>query len=160
MQLLKNTLILDEIMKYLVDYARQSTCHRSKCGSIIVDDYTSFYFKILGVGYNSMPCNEEGECFKDSLSSTFKSDKTCCIHAEQRAIMDCLKKNPSEIVGSQLFFIRLDDENNPKISGTPYCSICSKMALDVGIANFHLWHDAGWTAYEAEEYNKITFQYQ
>lgn len=107
-----------------------------------------------------MPCHEEGECFKDSLSPTFKSDKTCCIHAEQRAIFDALKMYPSQIEGSHLFFIRLDDENNPKVSGAPYCSICSKMALDVGIATFHLWHSNGWTAYDTDEYNKLTFQRQ
>ena len=160
MQLLQNTPILDEIMKYLVGFAQRSTCHRSKCGSIIVDNCDSEYFKILGVGYNSMPCNEEGECFKDSLSPTFKSDKTCCIHAEQRAIIDCLKMYPSKIEGSHLFFIRLDDEDKPKISGAPYCSICSKMALDVGIATFHLWHEAGWTGYDTKEYNDFTFQRQ
>jgi deoxycytidylate deaminase len=148
-------------MKYLVGYAEQSTCHRSQCGSIIVDNPNIDYFKILGVGYNSMPCNTEGSCFKDTLASTFKSDKTCCIHAEQRAILDALKRYPKlEYMNASLFFIRLDENKQPKPSGKPYCSICSKMALDVGIAKFHLWHPEGWTAYDTKEYNDLTFQYQ
>lgn len=38
--------------------------------------------------------------------------------------------------GSILFFIRLDENDNPKRSGEPYCTICSKSALDVGISKF------------------------
>lgn len=146
-------------MDQLVAVASQATCKRSKCGSIIVTD--SFSPLIIGRGFNSMPCNVNGECFKDDLAPTFKSDKTCCIHAEQRAIMDALKSPFSkDIVGSTLFFIRLDENDQPKHSGRPYCSICSKMALDTGIKNFVLWHVEGWTAYDTEEYNKITFDYK
>ncbi len=147
---------LKQIIDVLIEIAKASTCKRSKCGSVIVNNE----YSIIGEGYNSMPCHEEGECFKDSLSPTFKSDKTCCIHAEQRDIMDALKKEwRDQIKGSTLFFIRLDENNNPKHSGNPYCSICSKMALDVGISKFVLWHKEGWTAYDAKEYNEITFQY-
>jgi deoxycytidylate deaminase len=137
----------------LVDIARKSTCHRSKCGSIIINDD-----KIIGVGYNSQPCNITGECFKDTLSKEFKSDKTCCIHAEQRAIFDALKTNPDSIVGSTLYFIRLDENDNPKRSGDPYCTICSKSALDVGIKDFCLWHHDGWNAYQTDYYNQLSFK--
>ena len=58
-----------------------------------------------------------------------------------------------------LFFIRLDENDEPKHSGKPYCSICSKMALDAGIKKFVLWHKEGWTAYDTKEYNDLTFQY-
>ena len=143
----------DFLLKVLVGYARQSTCHRSKCGSIIVSED-----KIIGVGYNSQPCDIEGTCFKDNLDKNFKSDKTCCIHAEQRAIFDALKKNPSKVEGSVLYFIRLDEDGNPKMSGEPYCTICSKSALDVGISKFVLWHSEGWTAYDTDYYNKLSFK--
>ena len=137
----------------LADIAKKSTCSRSKCGSIILNDN-----EIIGIGYNSQPCNVTGECFKDTLDPNFRSDKTCCIHAEQRAIFDALKTNPDKIVGSTLFFIRLDEHDNPKRSGEPYCTICSKSALDVGISKFCLWHAAGWTAYDTDYYNKLSFK--
>jgi hypothetical protein len=160
MQLLKQTPILDKIMEIVVSYAQQSTCHRSKCGSIIVDCPFTPTFNVIGAGYNSMPCNKEAACFKDSLASTFKSDKTCCIHAEQRAIMDGLARTPGlSQLAATLFFIRLD-EGNPKPSGKPYCSICSKMALDAGLSMFCLWSKDGWIAYDTEEYNELTFKYQ
>jgi deoxycytidylate deaminase len=108
-----------------------------------------------------MPCNEVGECFKDKLSPTFKSDKTCCVHAEQRAIINALKSGwRNETIGSTLFFIRLDETGNFKPSGKPYCSICSKMALDVGISHFVLLHEEGWTKYDTKEYNELTFNYE
>lgn len=141
---------------YLVEIARNSTCHRSKCGSIIINSSN----EIIGVGYNSMPCDETKSCFKDSLSDTFKSDKTCCVHAEQRAIFNALSISPDTLKGSSLYFIRLDDDNNPKHSGEPYCTICSKMALDVGISTFCLWHKEGWTGYEANYYNQLSFKLQ
>lgn len=146
---------LDVAIDTMIDIAKRATCKRSKCGSVIINkDY-----EIIGTGFNSMPCNQIGECFKSDLSPTFKSDKTCCIHAEQRAIMDALKNNSDQIVGSTLLFIRLDENDMPKNSGRPYCSICSKMALDARIANFVLKHEGGWTAYDTVEYNELTFQF-
>jgi deoxycytidylate deaminase len=156
MELIKETIELTKIVYDLVETAKLASCKRSKCGSLIVSPNGN----IIGRGYNSMPCDLSGECFKESLSPTFKSDKTCCIHAEQRAIMDALKNSPNDIIGSTLYFIRLDDNDNPKYSGDPYCSICSKIALDVGINKFTLWHKQGWTAYDTYEYNNLTFQYK
>lgn len=139
----------------LVNTAAKSTCHRSKCGSILLSKEN----KVIGVGYNSMPCNVKAACFKDGLAPGFKSDKTCCVHAEQRAIMDALKKNPDDVEGSLLLFIRLDDNDAPKHSGEPYCTICSKFALDAGVGKFALWHKEGWTAYDTDYYNELSFQY-
>lgn len=147
--------ISQEDFDVLVGAAKKSTCHRSKCGSILL----SKEGKLIGIGYNSMPCNVEEACFKDGLASGFKSDKTCCVHAEQRAIMDAMKMNPSHIEGSLLLFIRLDENDAPKRSGEPYCTICSKIALDAGVGRFALWHKEGWTAYETNYYNKLSFEY-
>jgi deoxycytidylate deaminase len=141
------------LFDHLIQIAKNSTCHRSKCGSIIVSNN-----KIIGQGYNSQPCNFDGKCFKDELDLNFKSDKTCCIHAEQRAIVDALKNSPNDILDSSLYFIRLDENNMPKPSGDPYCTICSKMSLDVGIKWFNLWHKDGWVAYDTNYYNMLSFK--
>jgi len=157
MRILKENNELKIRANLLFDLAKNATCKRSKCGSIIVSENGT----IIGIGFNSMPCNENSACFKDRLAPTFKSDRTCCIHAEQRAIMNALKNRwRDQIKGSSLFFIRLDENDNPKHSGEPYCSICSKLALDVGITNFVLWHKEGWTSYNTNEYNERTFQYK
>lgn len=145
----------------VIEEAKLATCCRSKCGSIIVPSgiYPIGPY-IIGRGHNSMPCNVEGSCFKDDLPSDFKSDKTCCVHAEQRAIMNALATNASYVPGSTLFFIRLDENDQPKVSGDPYCTICSKMTLDVGIKYFCLYRSNGWVAYETEYYNWLSYQYK
>lgn len=148
--------VSDELFEQLVETAKCATCHRSKCGSLII----AADGQVISYGYNSMPCDVVEDCFKDGLAPTFKSDKTCCIHAEQRAIMNALKSFPDKIEGSTLLFIRLDENNVPKRSGEPYCTICSKLALDAGISRFCLWHKEGWTAYETKHYNELSFKYK
>lgn len=147
-----------EHIKKASEIALNSTCERAKCGCVIVKDG-----KIIGQGFNSPPLNmeEQRRCSIDKDSYNKKvTDKTCCIHAEQRAIIDALKNNSGEIIGSTLYFIRLDKDGKSAHAGKPYCTICSKMALDVGIVEFVLWHDQGVCAYNTDEYNILSYQYQ
>jgi len=145
-------------MKEAVKSALKSSCLKSKCGTVIVKDG-----KIIGRGFNSPPKELESQrkCLVDKKDFDDKvGDKSCCIHAEQRAIMDCLKNNADKINGSSLYFIRLDMQGNMQHAGKPYCTYCSKLALDVGISEFLLWHEKGICAYDTEEYNHISFQYK
>jgi len=156
------THILDEIenrkwIEAAVSVARQATCERSKCGSVIVSDGV-----IIGEGYNSPPGRLESRrrCWVEKSTYDPKvTDKTCCIHAEERAIMDALRRHPDKIVGSRLYFIRLDERDEPKRAGEPYCTICSKMALDAGIVEFVLWHESGMIAYPTDEYDALSCRY-
>lgn len=137
--------------------AKNATCLRSKCGSVIISNG-----EIIGTGFNSPPNNLDSErrCKnKKDIYDKKVSDKTCCIHAEQRAMFDALKRNPEKLVGSKIYFIRLDDQGNKKTSGKPYCTICSKMALDIGIKEFILYTKDGIKSYDTKEYNRISFNY-
>jgi len=153
----KKIIVVENFFTETVTIAKKATCTRSKCGSIIVSGD-----EIIGTGYNSPPHDDETERRCENKKDTYHkkvTDKTCCIHAEQRAIIDALKNNSDKLAGSRLYFIRLDDEGNPSRAGKPYCTICSKMALDVGIAEFVLWHDDGIRVYDTHEYNNLSFQY-
>ncbi|MBS3127080.1 hypothetical protein J4228_02860 [Candidatus Woesearchaeota archaeon] len=144
-----------QFMDKAAEVALHSTCFRSRCGTVIVKDNT-----IIGEGFNSPPQNECLEsCLKDTLPASFKSDKTCCVHAEQRAIMDALRRNSAKIERSQLYFIRLDEQGEKQYAGDPYCTICSKMALDVRIGEFVLWHEQGICVYDTKEYNARSFRF-
>jgi deoxycytidylate deaminase len=134
--------------------AKKSLCLRSKCGTKIVKNNI-----VLGSGHNSPPRNKKLEvCLKDFLPEDFKSDRTCCIHAEQRAIVDALHRYiKKEIDGSTLYFARINGDKHIVPAGKPYCTICSKFALDNGIAKWVLLHDFGFTEYDADEYNEISF---
>lgn len=142
------------LLEELVRTARQATCSRSQCGSIILAKDSEV---IIGKGYNSRPCDMIADCTKDLLPKDHKSDRTCCMHAEVRAIMDGLKNHPDKINGSQLIFVRLDEFGRPKPAEDIYCTICSKMALDAGVALFCLLTPSGWTAYRTDKYNDLSF---
>ncbi|EKE27862.1 MAG: hypothetical protein ACD_3C00142G0018 [uncultured bacterium (gcode 4)] len=137
--------------------ARSATCERSKCGSVIVKDW-----EIIWIWFNS-PTNgleSQRRCHMEKSSYNKKiTDKTCCIHAEQRAIMDALAKNPNKLKDSRLYFMRIDDSWNAKNSWEPYCTICSKMSLDVWISEFVLSKKEWICLYETWEYNDLSYKY-
>ncbi len=149
-----------EMMRWMdaaASTARNATCSRSKCGSVIAKDG-----EMIGAGYNSPAGEKESQRRCQALKEGYHrkvTDKTCCVHAEQRAIMDALRKHPDKIVGSRLYFIRLDENGVASRAGKPYCTICSKMALDAGVVEFVLWHEDGMCVYDTEEYNKLSFEY-
>lgn len=155
------------IMTMLVETAKKSTCLRSRCGAMVVN----LFGDTIGYGYNSpadscikpAPFDKQMpkklvSCIKDHLGPGFKSDKTCCMHAEQRAILNALQLG-HKVRGAFLYFIRIDENGAPLYTGQPYCTMCSKMALDVGISRFILYHEEGWTSYSTDYYNKLSFYY-
>lgn len=140
---------------YAAGLAQSAACLRSRCGSVIVDAGQR-----IGSGVNAPPAGlvSQQRCLRrQELATGFKSDTTCCIHAEQRAVMDALRHYPDQVPGSRLYFIRLDASGRPRIAGQPYCTHCSKLALDVGIAEFVLWQAAGITVYDTVEYNDLSY---
>lgn len=79
-----------ECIKKAAEIALKATCLRAKCGTIIVKNN-----EIIGTGINSPPGEKESQrrCIADKKELHPKiTDKTCCIHAEQRAIMDALQQ--------------------------------------------------------------------
>lgn len=148
-----------EARQYLAEaalVAAQATCLRAQCGSVIVKDGV-----IIGRGFNSPPQNLESQRHCEVEKTTYDAkvtDKTCCIHAEQRAILDALKNHPDQIHGARLYFIRLA-HGQPTFSGQPYCTVCSKLALEVGLAEFVLWHENGIVVYDTQEYNHLSFTF-
>lgn len=136
--------------------AEKSLCHRAKCGTIIIKDG-----EIIGAGYNAPPLDKEENrtCDKEFGPGKPNFDKTCCMHAEWRAIIDTLKNNSEKILGSKLYFTRVDENGQIKKVGKPHCTVCSRMALDVGIEKFVLWHEEGICEYPTDEYDRLSYGY-
>ena len=136
--------------------AEQALCLRDKCGAVVVSSC-----EIIGRGYNAPPLDdiENRKCHLDLvMSQKPKSDRTCCLHAEWRAILEAVKTDT--IIGSTLYFVRVDEEGNLKQSnGVPYCTVCSRLALDTGIAYFGLWTKDGAKMFPTKEYNEISYQF-
>ncbi len=147
-----------EFIDKAVDIALKSKCQDARVGSIIVKNN-----EVIGFGFNGPPADKESQRRCKNSKEVYNkkvTDKTCCIHAEQRAILDALIKNPEKIKNSKIYFIRVDSNGNKIKAGKPYCTICSKLALEVGIKEFILLNENGICSYNIEEYNSISFQYK
>ncbi len=138
--------------------AQKSLCLRDKCGAAIV-----LNGKVIAEGYNAPPQDslDNQKCgydFPVAHRKKPKSDCTCCMHAEWRAIMDALKAGV-DLAGSTLYFTRVDDQGQILFSGEPYCTVCSRLALDAGISFWALWHDPEPMLYDAQEYNDLSYAF-
>ena len=145
----------EEFFHEALKECEKSFCLSSQSGCVIANNNL-----IIGRGTNSPPGNVKIEkCLKDDLPENFRSDKTCCIHAEERAILDALSLGKKRLHGSTLYYIR-KKFGEKVFAGKPYCTICSKLALDVGVKEFVLWHENGIVAYDACEYNELSFAHR
>ena len=144
-------------MQEAAEVAKKAMCLRAKCGTVIVKDG-----RIIGEGYNAPPLDREENrvCNVDFPPGKPKYDQTCCVHAEWRAIMDALKNHPDKVANSSLYFTRVNEAGEIKKSGQPYCTVCSRLALDAGIATFLLWQEGGVAAYPTDEYNRLSYEYK
>lgn len=146
----------EEYIQEAAALARQATCEDAHCGAVIVKGG-----EIIGRGFNSPPqgtsvhrCQIPKSAYHPKVT-----DKTCCIHAEVRAVQDALRYSPGKLSGSALYFVRVGEDGKPKYSGEPYCTLCSKLVLDAGIATFHLFREEGIVSYSTDEYNERSFSY-
>lgn len=136
--------------------ASKALCLRAKCGTVIVKDGV-----IIGEGYNAPPQDnpEHRTCLNEyELPKNYRYDHTCCIHSEWRAILDAKARNPEKLKGSRLYFVRVTDTGELKRSGKPYCTVCSRLALDSGISEFVLWQEQGFAVFPTDEYDRVSFQ--
>ena len=138
--------------------AMNALCLRAKCGAVIVADGV-----VIGSGYNAPPADDisSRKCLNENYDRTRKPkyDLTCCVHAEWRAIIDALKNHKEKISGATLYYVRLNNDGNIRYSGEPFCTVCSRLALDVGIAKFGLWHEEGIVLYDTDDYNYRSYEY-
>lgn len=139
------------------EIAQQATCYRAKCGSVIVKDGV-----IIGEGYNGPPLGDESRrtCNKTwDYTKKSKYDKTCCIHAEWRAVIDACKRNPDKIEGSTLYFMRVDEDGNFTSAGEPYCTTCSRFTMEAGVGEFVLWNEVSVEVYSLAEYDQKSYEF-
>jgi deoxycytidylate deaminase len=137
--------------------AADATCHRAKCGSVIVKDGV-----VIGTGYNAPPRNNESRRTCDNTwdyDKKPKYDLTCCVHAEWRAVIDACKTNADKISGSVLYFMRIDENGNFTNAGDPYCTTCSRFTMESGIDEFALWNNNGADIYSLPEYDELSYAF-
>ena len=151
---------LTAIKQYFVLAAEQAalaSCQRAKCGAVIIQDG-----KVIGVGYNAPPCDDETQRMCDAQFDTSKKPKydlTCCVHAEWNAVLNACKRHADKLPGSQLYFMRIDDNGAFTNTGEPYCTTCSRLTMQSGVSEFALWNDDGADIYDTAEYNQLSYAF-
>lgn len=143
--------------KAAANIATQATCSRASCGSVIVKEG-----KIIGEGSNGPPLgNEENRRCEVAWDFSIKPkyDKTCCVHAEWRAVIDASKRNGADIEGSRLYFMRIDENGGFTDAGEPYCTVCSRLTMESGVSEFVLWNAEGADVYSLAEYDRKSADY-
>lgn len=146
----------DDWIQEAARVAKQALCLNARCGAVVVRDD-----RIIGSGYNAPPGDSEDarECLSVRAFKTKPAyDRTCCVHAEWRAILDAVAKSPDLVRGSALYFARIAADNSILFSGEPYCTVCSRLALEVGIETFYLLHETGLTGYPTLTYNRQSYE--
>ena len=134
-----------------------ASCGRAQCGTVIVKDG-----KTLGTGSNGPALgHDHGRRCDEPINNSIKPkyDKTSCVHAEWRAILDACKRHGKDLAGSTLYFIRVGVNGAFTDAGQPFCTVCSRLTLEAGISSFALWNDDGADIYDAKEYDDLTYQY-
>jgi deoxycytidylate deaminase len=136
------------------EVASRSLCRRALCGSIIVKGD-----ELLAEGFNSPPQNKDEyrTCRNEyDIPRGFRHDRTCCIHAEQRAIQNALKAG-KDLAGSRIYFVAVDSEGNKIMTTDLKCTICSRAVLDAGIAEFAFFTAEGLCVYEPAEVDALSY---
>ena len=147
--------------------AQRSLCLKSRCGAVLVNkpsyvqEGTSPLFggTLLSVGFNGPPKNDAAyrRCGLTTPSKAHpKAGRTCCVHAEVRALLSAPRER---LVGSTLYFSRVNELGYLQPSGRPWCTECSKLALDLGVEKWVLWHADGPAEYDADHYDWLSNRY-
>ncbi len=145
-----------EIFELAAKEALLATCTRAKCGAIIVSDG-----QVIGKGHNSPPLDLESQrrcSYEYDYHKKPKYDKTCCVHAEWNAILDACKRHGEAVTGSTLYFMRVDEDGNFTNADQPFCTVCSRLALQSGVKLFVLWNN-GPVFYKTDEYNRLSYKF-
>lgn len=148
--------------------AQDSLCLKSKCGAVLVaptlffekaGDKALFEGRLLSAGSNGPPRNDVAfrRCGETTPSKDHpKAGRTCCVHAEVRALLAIPR---GRILGSTFYFARVDEKGVLLPSGRPWCTECSKLALDLGVKTWVLWHADGPAEYDAAHYDWLSNRY-
>lgn len=148
---------IESYFQFAAMVAQEATCRRARCGAVIVQDG-----EVIGEGYNSPPLNDEGQRMCDSpkdVARKPKYDKTCCLHAEWRAVLDAYKKNAQKVKGATLYFVRLGEAANFDDFGQPFCTTCSRLMMEAELSDYRVWNNSGVDVYPLAEYNQKTYEF-
>ena len=152
-----NALRARSFLARAAEAAKESKCRKAHCGAIVVVDE-----QIVGRGYNAPPQDRSdfGTCSwpYNADSAKPRYDQTCCLHAEWRAVLDAASTGLLPCNAS-LYFLRLLPDDRWAEEDNPYCTVCSRLILDVGITEIYVPNSRGIVSYSAEEFYRLSYEF-
>jgi dCMP deaminase len=139
------------------EVAKESKCRKAHCGAVVVLDN-----QVVGRGYNAPPQDRSdlATCsyVYNANSAKPRYDQTCCLHAEWRAVLDAAGTGRMP-QNASLYFLRLLHDDSWDSEDNPYCTVCSRLILDVGIAEICVPSSSGIVSYPAEEFYRLSYDF-
>lgn len=136
------------------EMAKKSLCHRARCGAIIVKNGV-----MVAEGFNAPPQNsdERRTCLNEyEIPGGFRHDRTCCIHAEQRAALNAAKQG-KDLTGGRVYFVFLDEAGRKIKVSDIKCTICSRVILDAGVSEWAVYAPDGVRIYGVAEFDAFSY---
>lgn len=143
---------LEKAARIAIENAR---CLKSQRGAII----SRYGVDTISEGYNAPPSAGRicQECLREYFKQTpCKTEPCWAIHAEQRAIMNALKRHP-DLRGTTMYYATTRGGFWVP-SREPSCTICSKLVMDHGINFVMKTEKHGIVMYDPEEFNLLSFE--
>ncbi|NQU78922.1 hypothetical protein HQ545_04090 [Candidatus Woesearchaeota archaeon] len=152
---------LSDAMVYIhlaAEVAQNAVCLKSQRGCVLVKDG-----EVIGEGYNAPADSHKCvSCLRQQKKGVefgiFNTEPCYSVHAEQRAIINALRKGHSDLEGSVMYHVKLKNGGIHR-AGTPSCTICSKLVLESGISWFVNFEEKGAVKYSAKEFNDLSMEY-
>ena len=119
--------------------ARQSTCLRRKFGCVIIDPVTQH---IISTGFNGSPCGEEHctdieYCMREELNIPRGERYELCRSTHD--CMNALLQAGKQAYNCTIYACGFDAKTMIPITMPKPCFLCTKMAINSGIANYFVW---------------------
>jgi deoxycytidylate deaminase len=132
-----------------VEVAGQSPCQKSKRGVVIWRE--GWPFHAAGWNHQPAPLACDGSAFCRANCAKL------CVHAETHALLGLPVPGLAGAYRADMLHVKVVG-GKAVPSGLPSCWQCSRLILDRGIRQVWLLHDAGLTAYSAENFHRVTLR--
>jgi deoxycytidylate deaminase len=136
------------------DFARESNCRKAWHGATLVNEGI-----IIGEGCNTpVPNKPCSPCRREKVKGHTLLELCNSIHAENNAFLDALRHGHS-IKGARMYHARINRDGSIRVVEGPKCTSCSRLVLHLELEGFVLFQEQGYVFYDAEEFNRLSFEY-
>ena len=136
------------------EVARRSTCLRRLFGAVIVKNDQIISTGYAGAARGAVNCTDIGTCPRQQAGIPRGERYELCrsVHAEMNAIIHASRV---DMIGSTLYLVGIDANDESVIEGAQPCQICSRLILNAGIGTVKVLNpDDNVTTFDVTDFKK------